>query len=103
MEPRISHDDGIISITDASTTIAYCRYDESGAIEYLFVGTRFRRCGHARRALAIVEERLGKKLFFKPPLSPLGRLVVESYGRGTGPGQVRPCGVSGDGRERVRT
>jgi GNAT superfamily N-acetyltransferase len=84
MEPRTNHADGIITITDANTTIAYCRYDETGAIEYLFVGPAFRRRGHARRMLALVEERVGRKLHFKPPLSPLGRLLVESYSRNEG-------------------
>lgn len=101
MEPRINHADGIITITDANTTIGYCRYDESGAIEYLFVGPPFRRRGHAKRMLALIEARLGTKVHFKPPLSPLGRLVVESYGRGAEPGQGRSGNVTGDGRESV--
>lgn len=103
MEPRIDHADGIITITDANTTIGYCRYDESGAIEYLFVGPQYRRRGHASRMLALVEERIGTKLRFQPPLSPLGRLVVEAYGRVAGAGQKRSVNVTRDGGERVRT
>lgn len=30
---RVDHTPGIITITDANTTIGYCRYDESGEIE----------------------------------------------------------------------
>lgn len=103
MELRTNHSDGIITITDANTTIAYCRYDESGAIEYLFVGPPFRRRGYARRLLALVEERLGTTLHFKPPLSPLGRLLVEAYSRGVGTGRNRSGEVTGDGRETLRT
>jgi len=103
MEPRTHHADGIITITDANTTIAYFRYDESGAIEYLFVGPTFRRRGYARRMLALVEERLGTKLHFEPPLSPLGQFVVESYNRDAGPGQERSGKVPGDGRQSFRT
>jgi ribosomal protein S18 acetylase RimI-like enzyme len=103
MEPRINHADGIITITDANTTIGYCRYDESGVIEYLFVGPQYRRRGHASRMLALVEERIGTKLRFQPPLSPLGRLVAEAYGRVAGAGQKRSVTMTGDGRGRVRT
>lgn len=100
---RTNHADGIITIIDANTTIAYCRYDESGAVEYLFVGSPFRRRGHARRMLALVEKRLGKKLHFKPPLSPMGQLVVDSYNRSAGAEHTRAGNVTGGGRERVGT
>jgi ribosomal protein S18 acetylase RimI-like enzyme len=81
METIVSHCDGIITITDANTTIAYCRYDSSGEIEYLFVSPPFRRRGHAARMLDLVEERLNTRLRFNPPISPLGRHVVEAYSR----------------------
>lgn len=103
MELRTNHSDGIITITDANTTIAYCRYDESGAIEYLFVGPPFRRRGYATRLLALVEERLGTTLRFRLPLSPLGRLLVEAYSRGAGRERNRSGDVPADGRETLRT
>ena len=78
---RVSHSDGIITITDANTTIAYCSYDSSGEIEYLFVGSSFRRRGYATLMLETVEARLGLVLRFNPPISPLGRHIVGSYGR----------------------
>lgn len=99
MEPRINHADGIITITDSNTTIGYCRYDESGTIEYLFVGPPFRRRGHAARMLALVEDRLGKTLDFEPPLSPLGRLVVDAYRGEAGTGQSRSGERAGAARE----
>ena len=76
---HVSHSDGIITITDANTTIAYCRYDCSGEIEYLFVGLSFRRQGYAAFMLETVEAHLGIALRFNPPISPLGRHVVRSY------------------------
>ena len=82
MKTRVGHTDGIVAITDANTTIAYCRYDSSGEIEYLFVGSAFRRRGYATLMLGIVEARLGMTLRFAPPISPLGRHVVGSYSRG---------------------
>lgn len=102
MEPRINHAHGIITIADANTTIGYCRYDECGAIEYLFVGPPFRRRGYARRMLSLVEERLGKTLDFKPPFSPLGRLLVEAYLREAGTGEPQSGGAAGADREATR-
>lgn len=91
MSTRVSHTDGIVALTDANTTIAYCRYDRSGEIEYLFVAPAFRRRGYARQMLGIVEMCLGIALRFAPPISPLGRHVVSSYSRG------RPAAPEGDG------
>ena len=84
METIVNHSDGIITITDANTTIAYCRYDSSGEIEYLFVSPPFRRRGYAKQMLDLVEERLNTRLRFNPPISPLGRHVVEAYSRRCG-------------------
>ena len=47
METRVNHAEGIVTIVDSNTTIAYCRYDDSGEIEYLFVGPSVRRSGVA--------------------------------------------------------
>ena len=79
MKTRVNHADGIVTITDANTTIGYCRYDPAGQIEYLFVSLTFRRRGYAKRMLDIVEARLGIPLHFAPPISPLGRHVIGSY------------------------
>lgn len=81
MEDRVHDADGIITITNANTTIAYCRYGCSGEIEYLFVSSPFRRQGYAGRMLDLIEERLGTRLRFNPPISPLGRHVVDAYSR----------------------
>lgn len=72
---------GILTLTDVNTTIGYCRYDPSGEIEYLFVHPAFRRRGHARRLLAMVEAETGATLRFNPPISPLGGHLVQSYNR----------------------
>ena len=82
MKARISHTDGIITITDANTTIAYCRYNQSGEIEYMFVSSAFRRRGYATLMLDLVEAHLAITLRFSPPISTLGRHVVDSYIRG---------------------
>jgi hypothetical protein len=78
---RINHTPGIGTITDANTTIGYCRYDESSAIEYVFVNTAHRRKGYAMLLLRIVEERLATPLRFQPPISPLGKRLIDFYQR----------------------
>lgn len=68
----VRHAHGILTITDANTTIGYCRHDDDGNIEYIFVHPFCRRQGHAKRMLALVNERVRKPLRLVPPVSPLG-------------------------------
>ena len=70
---------GILTITDANTTIGYCRYNESGEIEYIFVNSAFRRKGHAKQLLKIIEARLQRTLSFQKPISPLGKKLKDFY------------------------
>jgi hypothetical protein len=81
---RIIHTTAIITITDANTTIGYCRYDCSGEIEYLFVSVACQRSGYALLMLEIVERSLGCRLRFQPPLSPLGARLLHAYEREAG-------------------
>jgi GNAT superfamily N-acetyltransferase len=78
---RINHTPGIVTLTDANTTIGYCRYDDSGAIEYVFVNTAHRRKGYARLLLGLVEARLAVPVSFQPPISPLGERLINFYQR----------------------
>ena len=75
----INHTPGILTITDANTTIGYCRYTESGEIEYIFVNSASRRKGHAKHLLKIIEARLQRKLSFQTPISPLGKKLKDFY------------------------
>ena len=75
----INHTPGILTITDANTTIGYCRYNESGEIEYIFVNSAFRRKGHAKQLLKIIEARLQRTLSFQTPISPLGKKLKDFY------------------------
>lgn len=78
---RVDHTPGIITITDANTTIGYCRYNESAEIEYVFVNAAHRRMGWAKWMLANIEQRLAAPCGFQPPISPLGKKLIESYNR----------------------
>ncbi|MEI6723660.1 MAG: GNAT family N-acetyltransferase [Betaproteobacteria bacterium] len=87
---RVNHTPGIITITDTNTTIGYCRYDESGEIEYVFVSAPHRRKGYAKWMLATAEKRLTAIRGFQAPISPLGEKLVESYNRRR-PGADKPA------------
>ena len=86
---RVNHTPGIVTITDSNTTIGYCRYNESGEIEYIYVNGAHRRQGHAKQLLKIVEECSQRTLTFQPPISPLGR-NLQSFYTGRIAGTVTP-------------
>lgn len=78
---HILHTPGILAIGNMNTTVAYCRYNDSGALEYIFVHPSFRRKGYAKRLLQMVEETVQRQLVFQSPLSPLGRRLLNHYAR----------------------
>lgn len=73
---NVCHTPGILTLTDANTTVGYCRHDDDGRIEYIFVHPAHRRRGHARRMLELVRERTGHALRLEPPISPLGARLL---------------------------
>jgi GNAT superfamily N-acetyltransferase len=81
---RVDHTPGIITITDANTTIGYCLYDQAGEIEYVFVNPSHRRSGYAKWMLAEVEQCLTTIRGFRLPISPLGEKLVASFNRRRG-------------------
>ena len=76
---RVNHTPGIVTIVDSNTTLGYCRYNEAGEIEYIYVNGAHRRKGHAKQLLKIVEDCLQRTLTFQPPISPLGRALQGFY------------------------
>ena len=75
----INHTPGILTLINANTTIGYCRYNESGEIEYIFIGSRYRRKGYAMKLLFILEDHLHCELSFQAPISPLGMQLKNYY------------------------
>lgn len=73
--------DGVLTAVGANTTVGYCRFNDGGEVEYLFVGATFRRKGVALWLLDEVARRTGKPLFFRDPISPLGRKLVDAYAK----------------------
>lgn len=76
---RYSRTPGILTLSDANTTIGYCRYDAAGEVEYLFVNPAFRRRGVATLLLNEVAAETGAALRFQPPLSPLGKALIAAW------------------------
>jgi len=70
---------GILTLINANTTIGYCRYNESGEIEYIFISSRYRRKGYAKKMLFILEDHLRCELSFQAPISPLGMQLKNYY------------------------
>lgn len=75
----VRHEEGIITLCDANTTLGYCRYADDGEVEYLFVQSARRRQGIAMHLLGLVEQRISGPLRFREPLSPMGHSLVKSY------------------------
>jgi len=76
---RVTQENGIIILSDANTTVGYCRYAEDGEVEYLFVQSARRRQGIATKLLGLVAQRVTGPLQFREPLSPMGHRLVTSY------------------------
>lgn len=76
---RVTRTPGIIIFADANTTVGYCRYDNAGEVEYIFVHPAFRRKGYALQLLALVEAERQCPLRFQPPISPLGQSLIAAY------------------------
>lgn len=78
---RLGQAEGILTLGDANTTVAYCRFAEDGEVEYLFVASPWRRRGLACWLLGQVASLTGQRLRFRGPLSPQGRGLVEAWSR----------------------
>ena len=76
---RVIAAEGVTTLASVNTTLGYCRYNETGEVEYLFVGAPFRRRGVASWLLRRVAQEIGRPLVFREPISPLGRALIEAY------------------------
>jgi GNAT superfamily N-acetyltransferase len=79
---RINRTPGILTLTDANTTIGYCRYNPAGEVEYIFVHPAHRRRGYAQSLLKLVEQDVQRPLSFQSPISPLGQALKNAYEAG---------------------
>ena len=70
--------DGVFTLKNLNTTIGFVRFNINGEIEYIFVNPIFRKKGFAKRLLNLVKKKIGKKLIFQEPISPLGSKLLKS-------------------------
>ena len=69
---QIDISDGIVLIKNQNTTIGYCRFLDSGDIEYIYVNLAYRRQGYGRILIDEVKKVTGKIGQIHEPISPLG-------------------------------
>ena len=74
----ILHSDGVITLKNPNTTVAFVRFNDNGEIEYVFVNPIFRKRGLAKKLINLVKYKTGKKIKFQEPISPLGTKLINS-------------------------
>jgi GNAT superfamily N-acetyltransferase len=77
---EIDCSDGIVLIKNQNTTIAYCRFLDSGDIEYIYVNLAYRRQGYGMILIDEVKKITGKIGQIQEPISPLGSHFFKGIG-----------------------
>ena len=77
---QIDISDGIVLIKNQNTTIAYCRFLDSGDIEYIYVNLAYRRPGYGKILIDEVKKITGKIGKVHEPISPLGSQFFKGIG-----------------------
>tara|TARA_Y100000992_G_scaffold273811_1_gene216268 strand:+ start:554 stop:823 length:270 start_codon:yes stop_codon:yes gene_type:complete len=75
---EVNYVDGVFTFKNKNTTIGFVRYNSKAEIEYIFVNPLFRKQGLAKKLLKLVQDKIGKKLIFRKPISPLGSKLFKS-------------------------
>ena len=75
---ELAESEGVFTLKNLNTTIGFVRFNTNGEIEYIFVNPIFRKKGFAKRLLNLVKKKIGKKLIFQEPISPLGSKLLKS-------------------------
>ena len=75
---KLSESEGVFTLKNLNTTIGFVRFNINGEIEYIFVNPIFRKKGFAKKLLNLVKKKIGKKLIFQKPISPLGLKLLIS-------------------------
>ena len=75
---KLFESEGVFTFKNLNTTIGFVRFNINGEIEYIFVNPIFRKMGFAKRLLNLVKKKIGKKLIFQEPISPLGSKLLKS-------------------------
>lgn len=77
----LNETDGVFTLKNDNTTLAFVRFNDLGEVEYIFVNPMFRKKGLAKKLLKLVREKTGKKVILQPPISPLGEKLLKSINK----------------------
>ena len=78
MEYDLIENEGVFTLKNQNTTIGFVRFNELGEVDYIFVNPLFRRRNFASKLLKLVRKKIGKRIVFQPPISPLGEKLLSS-------------------------
>lgn len=77
---QIDVSEGVVLIKNQNTTIGYCRFNEFGEVEYIFVNPLYRRKGFGTLLINEVKRLEGPINKVHDPISPLGAQFFEGIG-----------------------
>lgn len=77
---EIDLSEGVVLIKNQNTTIGYCRFNELGEIEYLYVNPLYRRKGFGTILINEVKRLKGPIDRVHEPISPLGARFFKGIG-----------------------
>ena len=77
---QIDVSEGVVLIKNQNTTIGYCRFNESGEVEYIFVNPLYRRKGFGTLLINEIKRLKGSIDKVHDPISPLGAQFFKGIG-----------------------
>ena len=77
---QIDISDGVVLIKNQNTTIGYCRFNEAGEVEYIYVNPLYRRQGFGRLLIREINQLKGPVSKVHDPISPLGEQFFKGIG-----------------------
>jgi GNAT superfamily N-acetyltransferase len=77
---QIDLSEGVVLIKNQNTTIGYCRFNELGEVEYIYVNPLYRRKGFGTLLVNEVKRLKGPIDLVHEPISPLGARFFKGIG-----------------------
>lgn len=77
---QIDVSEGVVLIKNQNTTIGYCRFNEFGEVEYIFVNPLYRRKGFGTLLINEIKRLKGPIDKVHDPISPLGAQFFKGIG-----------------------
>ena len=77
---QIDLSEGVVLIKNQNTTIGYCRFNELGEVEYIYVNPLYRRKGFGTIMINEIKRLKGPIDLVHEPISPLGARFFKGIG-----------------------